>query len=74
MSLPADSASRITAGDASSASETSQPLAEKSGRGSKSVVSEGLLVAAYDKRIQSLQDSFSERGSPVSFVALSGDA
>lgn len=68
MSLPADTASRFTADDASSASESSQPVAVKSGRGSKSVVADEPLATAYEKRIQTLQDSLRERDQIVQML------
>ena len=68
MSHPADTASRFTAGDASSASEASQPVVAKSGRGSRSVVADEPLATAYEKRIQTLQDSLKEREQIVQML------
>ncbi len=68
MSLPADTASRFTAGEARSASEASQPVVAKSGRGSKSVVADEPLATAYEKRIQTLQDSLKEREQIVQML------
>lgn len=68
MSLPADTASRFTAGDASSASEASQPVVAKSGRGSRSVVADEPLATAYEKRIQTLQDALKEREQIVQML------
>ena len=68
MSLPADTASRFTAGDASSASEASRPVVAKSGRGSKSVVADEPLATAYEKRIHTLQDSLKERDQIVQML------
>lgn len=68
MSLPADTASRFMADDASPASEAPQPVAAKSGRGSRSVVADEPLVTAYEKRIQTLQDSLKERDQIVQML------
>ena len=68
MSLPADTASRFTAGDASPASEASQPVAAKSSRGSNSVVADEPLATAYEKRIHTLQDSLKERDQIVQML------
>lgn len=68
MSLPADTASRFTAGDASSASDAPQPVVAKSGRGSRSVVADEPLATAYEKRIHTLQDSLNERDQIVQML------
>ncbi len=68
MSLPADTASRFTAGDARSASEAPPPVAAKSGRGSNSVVADEPLATAYEKRIHTLQDSLKERDQIVQML------
>ncbi len=68
MSHPADTASRFTAGDASSASEASPPAVAKSGRDSRSVVADEPLATAYEKRIHALQDSLKERDQIVQML------
>ncbi len=68
MSLPADTASRVTAGNASAASDALQPVVPKSGVGLKSVVADELLSRAYEKRIHTLQDSLKERDQIVQML------
>ena len=68
MSLPADTASRINAGEARSAWEAPQPLAAKSGRESKDTIADELLSAAYENRIHTLQDSLKERDQIVQML------